>query len=124
MVKKVLIADDEEILRELVAATLEGDSRYSLFRAVDGEEALAVARQEKPDLMFLDVMMPKVRGIDVCRQLKTDPRTSQIRIVMLTAMAQQADRKIAEEAGADGYFTKPFSPLEILSKVEEVLGFD
>ena len=68
--------------------------------------------------------MPKVRGIDVRRQLKADPQTSQVKIIMLTAMAQEADRKTAEEAGADGYFTKPFSPMEILAKVEEVLGLD
>ena len=121
MAKKVLLADDEEDILMLVSATLGGDDRYDLILARDGEQALNRAREERPDLMFLDVMMPKKDGFEVCAELKADDTTSDIKIVMLTAMAQELDREKAEAAGADFYFTKPFSPTALLDKVEELL---
>ncbi len=120
--KKVLLADDEDGVLALVAATLGNDNRYSLLMARDGEEALALARKELPDLVFLDVMMPKMDGYAVCQALKQSPNTRHIKIIMLTAMAQDANRERARAAGADGYFTKPFSPTTLLEKVSDMLG--
>lgn len=122
MVKKVLLADDEERILGLVQATLGADTRYEVILATDGEEALRACREERPDLVFLDLLMPKMDGYTVCRELKASPETSGIRVVMLTAMAQEADRRTAMRVGADDYMTKPFSPSALLSKVEEMLG--
>ena len=119
--KKILIADDDPTIRLLVNATLRQDS-YTLMEAVDGEQTLAVARTERPDLILLDVGMPLLDGFEVCRQLKADPDTDGIHIVMLTARAQEAERQAGDAAGADGYFTKPFSPLALLNTITDVLG--
>ncbi len=119
--KKILIVDDEEYIRELVAATLSG-SNYELITAEDGEEALNLARQEHPDLILLDIEMPKKDGYEVCRALKNDPTTSDIVIIMLTAHGQRGDMERGYEVGADDYFVKPFSPTALLRKVEEILG--
>ena len=122
MLKKVVLADDEERVLGLLEATLGGDSRYDLILATDGEQALAACQAEKPDLVFLDLLMPRMDGYTVCRQLKQSPETQGIKVVMLTAMAQEADRRTALEIGADDYLTKPFSPVALMSKVEELLG--
>ncbi len=119
--RKLLIADDEDGVRSLVRMTLEADS-YEILEARNSEEALELAREHHPDLMFLDVMMPGVSGFDVCRTLKGDPATADITIIMLTAQAQERDREVGVAAGADDYFTKPFSPVGLLYKVEEVLA--
>lgn len=116
---KLLIADDEPAVRALVHATLEGDD-YVILEAGDGEEALAVARAEHPALVLLDIMMPRLDGLEVCRRLKADPGTRDIVIVMLTAQAQERDRDRGLAAGADDYFTKPFSPLALLNTVEQL----
>ena len=121
MANKVLLANDEEDILMLVSATLGGDDRFTLILARDGEEALTRAQQEKPDLVFLDVMMPKMDGFEVCRRLKSDEATSQVKIVMLTALAQEFDKQKADDVGADFYFTKPFSPTALLDKVDELL---
>ena len=117
--KKLLIADDEDGVRALVRMTLRAGS-YGILEATDGDEALAVARQHLPELLLLDVMMPGLSGVEVCRALKADPQTAGMNILMLTARAQVKDRKAGLAAGADGYFTKPFSPLALISKVAEV----
>ena len=122
MTKNVLLADDEEDILMLVSATLGGDDRFSLILAGDGEEALSLAQQERPDLAFLDVMMPKMDGFEVCRRLKADSATAGVKVVMLTALAQDYDRQKGEEAGADFYFTKPFSPTSLLEKVDDLLS--
>ena len=122
MAKKLLIAEDEESLRALLVATLQDDSRYGLITSSDGEETLSLARDELPDLIFLDILMPKMDGIEVCRALKADERTRGIKIVMITALTQETNRKAAMEAGADDYVTKPFSPIALLEKVDQVLG--
>ncbi len=121
-IKTILLADDEEPVRALVAATIRDDSRYKILEAKDGMEALEIARREKPDIILLDIMMPKMDGFEVCRQLKSDPRTSGISIIMLTALAQNTDKGKAKEVGANGYFAKPFSPTALIKKLEEVLG--
>ena len=124
MAKKILLADDEEDILMLVSATLGGDEKYGLILARDGEEALTQAREQKPDLVFLDVMMPKMDGFEVCKILKSDDATSSVKVVMLTALAQEFDKQRADEVGADFYFTKPFSPTALLEKVDELLASD
>ena len=116
---KLLIADDEPAVRALVHATLEGDD-YQIIEAGDGVEALELVRAENPSLVLLDVMMPRLNGLDVCRSIKADPSTSDTMVVMLTAQARQRDRERGIAAGADVYFTKPFSPLALLNMVERV----
>lgn len=120
---KLLIADDEPGIRRLVRMTLESD-QCEILEAADGEEALSVARDEQPDLVLLDVMMPKRSGIEVCRILKDDRATSGIVVIMLTARAQESDLRESEEAGSDGYFMKPFSPIALMRKVDEMLSGD
>src|SRR4051794_31117545 len=118
---KVLIADDQANMRQLVRLTLESD-HFEIIEAPDGEAALALARAEHPDLLFLDWTMPGLPGVDVCRALRDDPATADMRIVMLPARSQPADRAHAEAMGADDYITKPFSPIQLLEKVRDVLG--
>ena len=118
---KVLIADDQANMRQLVRLTLE-TGRFEIYEAPDGEAALEVARRELPDLVFLDWTMPGMPGVDVCRALRDDPRFDGMRIVMLTARSQEGDRETAREMGADDYITKPFSPIQLLEKVRDVLG--
>lgn len=117
-----MLADDQEAILQLVAATLEDDPRYEVLLARDGEEALEMARQGVPELLFLDIKMPKLDGYQVCERLKTDPETSHIHVVMLTALSQEVDRERAQQVGADDYFSKPFSPTALLEKLDEVLG--
>ena len=119
--KTVLMVDDEEAVLALVAATLGNNDRYRLLLAKNGEEALHLAREQRPDMLFLDIMMPGRDGYDVCQELKNDPATKNIRVVMLTALAQQADHQKALGAGADDYLTKPFSPTVLLQKIEQIL---
>jgi two-component system phosphate regulon response regulator PhoB len=118
-VKKLLIADDEPGIRRLVRMTLESDE-YEIVEAADGDEAVELARKHKPELMLLDVMMPKRSGLEVCRVLKTDPATEGITIFLLTARAQESDQRAGHAAGCDGYFMKPFSPISLMRKVEEI----
>jgi DNA-binding response OmpR family regulator len=118
---KVLIADDQPNMRQLVRLTLE-TGQFEILEAPDGDAALEVARAEVPDLLFLDWTMPGMAGVEVCRALRQDPATAGIRIVMLTARSQDSDREHAEAMGADDYITKPFSPIELLEKVRDVLG--
>lgn len=119
--RKILLVDDDDMVRELVAATLKGGA-YQLLQAADGGKGLALARETKPDLIFLDVNMPVMDGVTVCETLKSDPDTNGIAVIMLTALGQEVDKERARRAGANGYFTKPFSPLSLLRKVDEVLG--
>ena len=121
-VRKVLLADDEAQVLDLLQATLASDPRYTLLVARNGDEALDLCRQEHPDLVFLDVVMPRRNGYVVCKEIKGDPSLRDTKVVMLSAMAQGADLDNAMRAGADGYVTKPFSPTALLQKVEGVLG--
>lgn len=122
MAKKVMLADNEEGIRALVSAILGDRTQYQVLLATDGDEALRIARREKPDLLFLDVLMPCLDGYEVCRALKEDADTSHIKIIMLTALAQESVEGKAIAAGADGYLTKPFSPTTLLEKVRQALA--
>jgi two-component system chemotaxis response regulator CheY len=118
----VLIVDDDEFIRKLIATTLEDVARLELHEAADGLEAVDVARRERPGLVFLDVDMPGRNGIDVCRELRGDEATSGATIVMLTAAQGDGVEALAEEAGADLFLTKPFSPLDLLRLVDRLGG--
>ncbi len=122
MRKKILVVDDEERVLGLLEAVLDIDDRFEVISTKDGEEALAVCRQQKPDLVFLDLLLPGMDGYSVCRRLKQSVESSSIKVVILTAMAQEAERHTAAEIGADDYLTKPFSPTDLICKVEELLG--
>jgi DNA-binding response OmpR family regulator len=116
----VLLADDDPGLRRLIGTTL-GTEDFDLLHATDGEEALEIAREKHPELVLLDVNMPKLDGFEVCRNLKNEPATAGIKIVMLTARGADVDRARGREAGADDYFIKPFSPVQLLNKVYALL---
>lgn len=124
MAKKILIVDDEPHIRILISQTLEEleDEGVELLTANNGEEALEIIQDEKPDLVFLDVMMPKLNGFEVCQKVKSELTMPDIYIIMLTAKGQEFDKQKGIEAGADLYMTKPFDPDEILAKAIEVLG--
>jgi CheY-like chemotaxis protein len=116
----VVIADDESSMRLLVHATIESDD-YTVFEACDGAEAWAMVQQYRPSLVLLDVQMPNQSGLDVLRLIKADPTLAKTRVILLTAKAQESDIEEGLIAGADFYLTKPFSPLDLLTRVEEAL---
>ena len=122
MMKKILVVDDEDGILELLDATLREGAQHEILLARDGDEALRIARQEKPDLLFLDVLMPGLDGYEICRVLREDANTAHIKIIVLTALAQESDHREALEAGADDYITKPFSPTVLLDKVDDALA--
>jgi two-component system phosphate regulon response regulator PhoB len=122
-VAKILIAEDDGAVRSLIRMTLDS-GQTDILEVDDGTTALALARSELPELIFLDWSMPGSSGIEVCRALRDDPETAQIKVVMLTARSDSSDRQAGLDAGADDYITKPFSPLQLLDKVTEVLGPD
>ena len=126
MSQKILIVDDEAHLRMLIEQTLEEleDDGVELFIASNGEEALDVIREEEPQLVFLDVMMPKMNGFDVCKTVKKEMERSDIFIILLTAKGQEFDKQKGVEVGADLYMTKPFDPDMLLEKAREVLGIE
>ena len=126
MSKKLLIVDDEPHIRLLLEQTLEEleDWDVELLTATNGLEALETIQREKPNLVFLDVMMPKMNGYDVCQKVKADPSLSDTYIIMLTAKGQEFERSRGNDVGADVYMTKPFDPDEILEKSCEVLGIE
>jgi DNA-binding response OmpR family regulator len=116
----ILIIDDEKDLLELVRYNLEKEG-FDAICAADGAGGLEIAQRHKPDLVVLDVMMPGMDGIEVCKRLRNDPRTQRLPIIMLTARATEADRVIGLELGADDYVIKPFSPRELVARVKAVL---
>ncbi len=120
--KKILLVEDDPSIRTLIRITL-GNDQYEMLEAEDGPTALRIAEREQPQLVLLDVGLPGgMDGFEVCRALKANPATSQIAVVMLTAYGQESDILKGQEAGADSYFVKPFSPLSLLQKVDELLG--
>ena len=124
MTRTILIADDEAHLRSLLHQTLEEleDEGVELLTAANGEEALAAIESTKPNLVFLDVMMPKLSGFDVCSRTKKALGLTDIYIILLTAKGQEFDRQKGQEVGADLYMTKPFDPDALLQKARDVLG--
>lgn len=124
MNRTILIVDDEPHLRSLIQQTLEEleDEGVELITASNGEEALASIEATKPALVFLDVMMPRLSGFDVCQRAKRDLGLADVYIVLLTAKGQEFDRQRGQEVGADLYMTKPFDPDALLQKARDVLG--
>lgn len=124
MTHRILIVEDQADIRKLIRMTLEfGD--FELHEAPDGESGLNLARAVRPHVMLLDVMMPGLLdGYQVCRHIKQDPQLRQIQVIMLTARGQAADVAAGEKAGADAYLVKPFSPLELIDRVEAMVSPD
>ncbi len=121
--KIVLIADDEPHLRVLVQATIESDE-YTVLEAADGDEAWRMLQANRPSMALLDVQMPGRSGLDLVQAIRQDPDLAGMQVVLLTSKAQDEDIRVGLEAGADRYLTKPFSPLELLTVVEEALGLN
>jgi CheY-like chemotaxis protein len=120
IMRTVLIADDEPSMRLLVHATIESDD-YAVVEASDGAEPRAMVQKHKPSLVLLDVQMPERTGIEVLRSIKADPSLNETKVILLTSKAQESDIEAGLIAGADFYLTKPFSPLDLLTRVEEAL---
>lgn len=117
---KILIVDDERDLVETLAFRLE-TAGYKVACAYDGQEGLKKAKEEKPDLILLDVMMPKMDGYQVCRMLKFDQNFKNIPIIMLTARGQMQDKNIGKDVGADEYVTKPFESADLLERIKKLI---
>jgi len=121
--KKILIVDDQPDIRELIEVTLDMGS-YELLLAGSGPEALKMVNENIPDLILLDVMMAEgdIDGFAVCKEIKSSPKTKHIIVIMVTAKGQNEDKEEGLKAGADGYFVKPFSPLDLIRRIEKELG--
>src|ERR1044071_1945712 len=119
--KKILIVEDEPDVVDLLALQLRKADGFSIITAPDGAEGLKKARAESPALIVLDLMLPRMSGLEVCKLLKTDSLTAHIPIIMLTAKAEEIDRIVGLEFGADDYVTKPFSPRELVLRVSAIL---
>lgn len=120
--RTVLIVDDDPFIRRLIATTLEDVASFELLQASDGQEAVELAHGHPPAIVFLDIDMPRMNGIDACRRLREDPVSAAATIVMLTAASGDETERAAEAAGADLFLTKPFSPLELLRLVDQIGG--
>ena len=120
MSKKILIVDDEADIVETLKFMAEANG-YKCYCAYDGEEGLSKAKEIMPDLIILDVMMPKINGFKICRLLKYDKKFKDIKILMITARSQDSDKLIGEETGADEYITKPFDINEVMEKIQKHL---
>lgn len=117
LVKTILVADDEPRIRELAQMILE-DNGYRVITAMNGTEAIRKVEEEMPDLVFLDVVMPGISGLETCKILKSQARTKSIPVIMFTVLGREEDRSLAEEAGCDGYFVKPFSLEDLIAEVK------
>ena len=120
MTRTILIVDDDASIRRLIATTLEDVSGYRMSEAGDGEEAVRRARDVQPSIVFLDIDMPRLNGIETCRRLKSEPVTADATVVMLTGDSDQGAELEARRAGADLFLTKPFSPLHLLRLVDRL----
>lgn len=120
MAKRILITEDSPTILAIVAETLQG-AGFEVIAASDGQDALAKARKENPDLIILDLMLPKLDGYKVCRMLKFDEKYKQIPVIIFTARGEDSDKKLGQEVGADAYITKPFDPEVLLAKIKELL---
>jgi DNA-binding response OmpR family regulator len=117
----ILVVDDDPVILQLLEVAFEMDG-FAVLTAADGEEGVRRARDDRPDAIVSDVMMPKLSGLDLVKALKADPDTASIPIVLLTAKAQQADVAAGLEIGADEYVTKPFEPLDLVERVNRLLA--
>lgn len=125
--KRLVVVDDEVHIRALLEQTLEeltDDFGVEVFSAADGVAGLDLIREVRPQLVFLDVMMPKMNGYEVCQAVNADPAFAGVKVILLTAKGQEADRSLGLEVGAAHYLTKPFDPDEILTVAREILGLD
>jgi two-component system chemotaxis response regulator CheY len=118
--RTILIVDDDPGIRRLIATTLEDVSGYSMTEAGDGEEAVERARDGRPEIVFLDIDMPRLNGIEACRRIRSEPSTAGATIVMLTGDSDDDAERDARAAGADLFLTKPFSPLHLLRLVDRI----
>jgi two-component system alkaline phosphatase synthesis response regulator PhoP len=118
---RILVVDDEIYIVHILDFSL-GMEGYHVLTALDGEQALEKARAEKPDLIVLDIMMPKLDGYETCKMLKADPVTKHIPVILLSAKGRNVDQKIGFEVGADDYITKPFSPRKLVERINTILG--
>ncbi len=121
MTSKILIVEDEEDILELLLAIFEDSGDYRILCARDSEEALRIVRRDEPDVVLLDVHLPTLNGYEVCKVIKSDTTVSGSKVLMLSGMTQAADLRRAQEAGADGYLTKPFSSIALIEKVKALL---
>ena len=119
--KRILVVDDEVELAEMLKIRLEANG-YHVLIACDGQEGFEKAKKEKPDLIILDLMLPKIDGYKVCGLLKADSRFKKIPIVLFSARAQDSDKQMGQEVGADAYLTKPFEPATLLAKIKDLLN--
>lgn len=120
MTPRILMVDDEKDIVDLVAYNLEKEG-YETLKALDGEKALQLVRTKTPDLVVLDLMLPGIQGLEVCKRIRKDPETASIPIIMLTAKGAEIDKIVGLELGADDYITKPFSVKELLARIKAVL---
>ena len=121
MTKKMLIVEDEEDILELLSTIFSFSKEYKILLARDGEEAFKIIQEDIPDIILLDIQIPKIDGYELCKTIKSDPTTSNTKILMLTGLAQDYNLQKAIEAGANAYITKPFSASAVVEKVEELL---
>jgi len=118
---KILVVDDEIYIVHILDFSL-GMEGYEVLTALDGEQALEKARAENPDLIVLDIMMPKLDGYETCKMLKADPATKDIPVILLSAKGRNVDQKVGFEVGANDYITKPFSPRKLVERINALLG--
>jgi two-component system alkaline phosphatase synthesis response regulator PhoP len=118
---KVLVVDDEVYILHILDFIL-GAENYDVITATNGEQALEKVREEKPDLVVLDIMMPKLDGYETCKALKGNPETKNIPVILLSAKGRNVDQKVGFEVGADDYITKPFSPRKLVERINAILG--
>ncbi|UCE02379.1 MAG: response regulator [Candidatus Latescibacterota bacterium] len=118
---RILVVDDEVYILHILDFIL-GAEGYDVVTATNGEQALQKVREEKPDLVILDIMMPKLDGYETCRMIKRDAATKQIPVILLTAKGREVDQKLGREVGASDYITKPFSPNKLIERVQAILG--
>lgn len=121
MAEKILLVEDEEDVLELLLEIFGALGDYRVLCARDGEEALRIARADNPDIILLDIQLPRMNGHEVCESVKSDPAMSHTKVLMLSGVAQNSDWQKAQQAGADAYMTKPFSSITLVGKVEELL---
>jgi len=118
---KILVVDDEIYIVHILDFSL-GMEGYEVITALDGEQALEKLKSDRPDLIVLDIMMPKLDGYEVCKAIKSDPETRQIPVILLSAKGRNVDQKLGFDVGADDYITKPFSPRKLVERINQLLG--